>query len=402
MPRGPISESHSRNLTITGYTQGCLTCAKVPQTWTDITSVWQNVAPASRSNPVRKDGTRRPSEYSRSVYYANTPTATVFNTPPSPASTRIFSDSSSVGRNTTMEGYFPDTSEAVRMLNDLRLKALSGMSEQNMQFNVAAWEARSTLKSMFQFGQKGVKAIHQMYRGMSDPYRRKYRNVAPYNWRDVPGDYLGYLYGLRPIAEDVENGLGELNGMSKKEMAFGYLVRKSARKQQACTHRVETLGFRVPAVAHGTRSCIARVGYVYQFPQWWIDSVPIVTPFSQMWELTRLSFVLDWAVPIGSWIGAMEASQFDPYFKEGFETWVCNEETGAVVTPVDPQWHILVSGFRNRKYRMVRTTYSGGTSTPHRDGNVRFPSFRKFLNVDRTAQALSLLTQTLKTPPARW
>lgn len=284
MPRGPIYNAHSRYITVTGWQKSSAFAPQVPMTWHDTTAVFQDVAPASISNPVRKDSSRAPGSYERSVFYANTPRGVVFNTPPSPASTRMYAEGLILGRGATY-GYLPPMEDAVRVLSDVRNKALQGMSDANKQFNVAAYEARSTVKSLAQFCQKGVHGIRQMYRGMSDPYRRRYKDVAPYNWRDVPGDYLGWLYGLKPISEDIENGLGVLSGMSKSGMAYGFEVRGSNKLVLSGTTQLETLGLRVPVTGFTTVTSIARVGYHYRFPRWWIENTPILTPFSQMYEL---------------------------------------------------------------------------------------------------------------------
>lgn len=403
MPRGPIIESLSRHTIQTGWTRSCATCTLVPAVWSDTVGVLQNVAPASISNPVRPDGTRKPSSYSRSVAIFLPPEGKVWNTPSSPSSTRLYAQGPILGR-AFVNGYVPDHSEALRLLNDCRMKALSSLTQDTMQFNAAAWELRSTLRGVRDFASKGVNGLRSLGKALAqrtdDKTARSLYRDPPIKWREVPSDYLGWLYGIRPIAGDIENGLLELSGMARKGMAYGFELRRSARLRTPMTTSATTLGLRVDVDLGGYRTSFARLGYRYYFPQWWVENTPpVVTPFSTAWELTRLSFVLDWVLPIGSWIGGLEAAQFDPFFKEGFESYGTDEVCTFVSKVRTADWHVDASPFRCRRYQFNRTALN---DTVRPSGLLQFPSFRNFLGVSHAAQGLSLFTQMLKTAPRDW
>ena len=242
--------------------------------------------------------------------------------------------------------------------------------------------------------------------------QERLKHTPPYNWREVPSDYLGYLYGIAPIADDVANGCDQLTGRSKEGMAYGYEVKAGMVREEPAEFELNRVGSWGPAsyITTGTRTSFARVGYKYLFPKWWIDNVPVLSPFSEAWELTRLSFVADWVLPCGNWIGAMESAQFDPYFQEGFELYGAVEvvKAGGVVvdhpsTPSDWRTSFVPpdGGFRMRQLLFQRVALSRETGTSPL-GQVRFPDFRAEMGVSQAAQAASLFAQRFYKPPVSW
>lgn len=302
----------------------------------------------------------------------------------------------------------PDHTVSQARLNDCRMRALTKLSSSKTQFNVAAREAKDTIGALKDFSLKGYHGLKNMayelfQRQPKDPRRFQ----PPYQWREVPGDYLGYLYGLRPLADDIANGFDQLSGLSKQNMSFGYSTRAKFKEERPFQGLVSTPGYLQGNgyVALGcTRKSFARVRYDYAFPKWWIDNVPVLTPFSEAWELTRMSFVLDWVLPVGNWIESVQAAQFDPYFQGGVEIYGTDEDWRgpfSAAPPVSPYWEMVMSNpsFHCRKFGYVRTALK---STDRPVGRLEFPSFRNYLDVSNAAQALSLLTQAFKTPPSRW
>lgn len=378
----------------------------VTQTWQQVVSLMLDKRPKSLSNPVRKDGTRPLGPWTHSAsrttfgggFYSLMEVDKFGNWWSTLAEGLVTVRASN-------QSVLVDHTLSKRLLNDSKAKALSGISASKSQFNVAAREAKGTVKLMAEYCQQSIRGVKSLSRALSSRDPRRY--LPPGYWKKVPGNYLGYLYGIKPLADDMANGLDQLSGLSKRNMAFGYWARSGRTESNPLSEIVST-----PAYANnfravgGQRRSVARCGYYYQFPQWWIDEVPIVTPFSDAWELTRLSFVLDWVLPVGNWIGAMEAAQFDPYFREGFETYSTEEIVRGPFRPIrvpgpgQSYDEVMVNeGYVDRRYEMVRTVLGPGSKPSTR---VSFPSFRDYLGLDHAAQSLALLSQVMKTPPSRW
>lgn len=309
-----------------------------------------------------------------------------------------------------------DFTMATSLLNDARMKSLSGLSESHMQFNVAAAEARGTISTITQFAQKAGRGIMDTYNaakrkgfqgsrwlGSGKKVSRKewddLGGLPPNKWQDIPSDYLGYLYGLAPLADDIANGLDQLGDLQKKEMQYGYTIRASRIHVEDYDQLVSPPSSAFPFVCRGKRTSVGRCRYNYVFPDWWIKQTPIVTPFSEAYEMARLSFVLDWVIPVGNWIGAMESAQFDPYFREGFELRVAEEVargpfrsvTTGVTTGImsNTDWRI-------RRYRMHREALGVEQRPTFR---TTFPSFKTYLGLSQASQALSLMAQAFNKPP---
>ena len=74
-------------------------------------------------------------------------------------------------------------------------------------------------------------------------------------------------------------------------------------------------GFRLKATT--VEQVRATSSFVYTLPDWWFDELPTVSAFSENWNVLRMSFVVDWALPIGTWLQAVEAAQLSPFFTDG-------------------------------------------------------------------------------------
>ena len=143
-----------------------------------------------------------------------------------------------------------------------------------------------------------------------------------------------------------------------------------------------------------TGTSFARCAYRFDLPEDFLSDVPVVSPFSTLYELMPYSFVLDWFVPIGDWFGALEAAQWSPYFVEGWELYGARETFTSptfVYGPTD--WRELAghATFNAEAFRYARSVVSSFPSLP---GVAINPS----LGLSRVSQGLSLLTQVFQ----RW
>ena len=144
----------------------------------------------------------------------------------------------------------------------------------------------------------------------------------------------------------------------------------------------------------------AKVVLHYWFPNQAGEMLPTMTPFGTAWEAAPWSFVVDWFVPIGDWIGAMEATQYAIYLHD------------AVLTQ-----SVKVTSLKNSRSRWVYKhvpsgvtgeffqppTVSGHSFLMTREvlssidvlDRIRFPSFSSKFGLPQASQALALLSQVL-------
>lgn len=368
--------------------------------------VWALQRPPSVSNPVRKAQGRAPSPYScDAAVYRHGYGMVEYGSMAS--GFFAYNGTCAVPHRGSHQA---DLALALRLLNDARLHALTGIGNDVTQFNAAARELGGTVRSLTQYYRHASRGVRGMFKDFPKKTQERLKHTPAYRWTDVPSDYLGYLYGIAPIAEDIENGCNQLSGAAKQGLRFGYEVKSGFAQTNPYQESIADASGQFQYFAPGSRKSYGRVGYKFNFPDWWIENVPIMAPFSTAWELTRLSFVVDWVLPVGNWIGALEAAQFAPYFKEGFETWgaieTC-ESDGAGIVP-QPNMGSVESWAANlsRPYKAIRnssrrTAPSGGPGYGL-ISQVKFPDARATLGLNHVAQAASLFTQAFHKPPSSW
>jgi hypothetical protein len=137
----------------------------------------------------------------------------------------------------------------------------------------------------------------------------------------------------------------------------------------------------------------ARVGYRFDVPSWYLDQAPVVTPFSTLYEWTKLSFVVDWIVPMGNYIGALESAQFSPFFKEGWETRYIQETINDVQYGGSNR-----SGSLSVKGELIEGTMQRVKVNVYPSSILTMPALNPIPTWPKAAVAFSLLTQAIQ----RW
>ena len=151
-------------------------------------------------------------------------------------------------------------------------------------------------------------------------------------------------------------------------------------------------------VWQGTSEESCKVSFTYDVPNTFLrefSTLGLTNPAVVAWELVPYSFVLDWLVPIGSWLDLLDAGAFLEY-REGSRTCFVRFEdaqlTGQTIGSniAFGEYDVSRAG-RINAVRMQRIVMQS-------PGYYGLPSLRSPLSLDKAAKGLSLLTQVLK----RW
>jgi hypothetical protein len=358
-----------------------------------VDSVWamSRVRPQSVSNPVRANKTRKPSGWSSSWLWSKgfDGKLSMKYSPGSPSS-----HYGHVEGNVAYNWTAPQSITAVNpLLGNARLKALAKVTSDTTQFNAALAQANDTLKLAASFS---TEAANQLDNLMSGPKGLAGKLGKLSSWKKIPDRYLAYLYGIAPLADDLENAATQLVRYKTEGFDMALILKASEKRTESismtCALHNGSSGS-TPGAIDGLRHMQARVGYLFNVPSWYLDQAPIVAPFSTAYELTRMSFVLDWFLPVGNWIGAMESAQFSPFFVEGWETrWMEDIYTDVRQTSSNPTVVVQATGQvrRGQMSRSALTSYPSSILT--RPACNPLPSWSK------AAQGSSLLAQAFK----RW
>jgi hypothetical protein len=141
--------------------------------------------------------------------------------------------------------------------------------------------------------------------------------------KDLANQHLTVLYGVRPFMHDVEQILETLTGLkkSKRQTARGFqTVSRSRDKTRPYADPMGEMRGEIQAFANRTVSVRAYCMYEYKLDPGFnarfgmrLQDIP-----AALWELTPLSFVVDWALNISKLIGALTPSMNVTYLAQGY------------------------------------------------------------------------------------
>ncbi len=359
--------------------------------------------PASVSNPLIL-GHRSPSPYYKTVLRWETSEASIDWWYP-PTNERW----SAIGQLSVYEQPHQEADAKLdpSLADDVLRKVLSEMLEDDVAFNSFMLQGKQSLKMVKDLATgiaHGTDALMTADFKTPKSFRKFLANAGDLAVSNFSGKYLEYLYGWKPLADDVENAFQSMidgyTGPNQKR--FRLSVRKGKRTKR-------DLLLKRPAITYFTQNWMweqtltlenrAKVVLHYEFPAQAGEMLPTMTPFGTAWEVLPWSFAIDWFIPIGDWIGAMEATQYAVYMRDAVLTqsvkvtsqpgsrsrWIYIDAAGTV-----PRYDLppAVSG---QSFIMTREVLS-------RVGvldRIQFPDFSSKFGLPQATQALALLSQVI-------
>lgn len=398
MPHGPINSV--TNIFNTAFFRHN---GVVEQTASQKAKVGWTVYPASVKNPLVL-GFRKPSAWNATVFRLFTSEGSirwVNNTNP------LDTWSASGQLSTINEAdLLPLVTYDPKLADYVLQKCLSEMLENDVAFNAFLLQGKQSLSMVANLA-TGIAhgTDNLMTANFKSPkkFRRFLANASEEAVSNFSGKYLEYLYGWAPLAEDVENAFQSMidgyTGPEKKQ--FRMSVRKSKKvKSEVDITRSASTYYTAPFMWTQTllKENRAKVVLHYEFPAQAGEMLPTMTPFGTAWELTPWSFVVDWFIPIGDWIGAMEATQYAVYMKNAVLT---QSAKVASSQKFPSRWTTvpITSGVRAETIQCPR--FSGQGFLMDRKvlspiavlDRIRFPDFSSKFGLPQASQALALLSQ---------
>lgn len=255
---------------------------------------------------------RSPSTYSRQVfnatYYSGAwKTTTHWNT--SIASVLIEGEPDPLAANTQWKvlpiwGGGHQVSVDVSLRNEANVKALRKLASGKMELGASLGESKTTLNMLA----TSATTLLESYRALK---RRDLRAVAQllgrprdgFNTKDAANWYLAYKYGWSPLMNDLYTGYNLLReGLESAQLVMG----SAAIPDNATVEGGHNSAWFTTGSAQRVHRCRlwAQVD-VAELRQ--ANQLGLVNPMAITWELLPLSFVLDWALPIGNVLEAATA-----------------------------------------------------------------------------------------------
>lgn len=121
--------------------------------------------------------------------------------------------------------------------------------------------------------------------------------------KDTAGEVLKFQYGWKPLMSEIE-GLYELFGEQIKEAQIIW-ARRNLRSDYSREYEEPGFSFKFSGRRHS--SC-TLVGQIRSNGMRTASRVGLANPLQLGWELIPLSFVVDWSIPVGNVLSAMDAT----------------------------------------------------------------------------------------------
>lgn len=291
-----------------------------------------------------------------------------------------------------------ETAELFMSALHLADKAYSSLQKANP----ARWKDMLKVQSLFERNpnlRKEVMAVRKTRRGDS------MRWIPPQNSKKVGkagakaiNAFLEVQYGLRPFMGDVYGAVSSLNKKESSGDAYRVTVHGTTREITPISWFKSgaisgNYGYRVSGnVSH---FCKVRLDYYLDNPFLaTLSQLGITNPLHAGYELTRLSFVLDWALPIGDYLSAWDATlgyAFHAGSLTRFSKLTLASDAPVFVGPLgDGNRHGFTSLFpyRENRYNMTRIVLS---SSPL----PRAPVFKDPTSGLHVANAIALVAARL-------
>lgn len=277
----------------------------------------------------------------------------------------------------------PDLADMSALRIQAETKALSKLKGQKMNISTSLAELKSTASTFSQ----GCVQIAQMTRSL-----RNGRAISDVWKRTKSGklasDVLAYLYGVRPIINDVNGALEELQ--SRDELVPVVTVKGVVKDPIDQVTRGYFNSAEFDVVHVGWAGAFVRLDY--ECDNNLLASagrLGLTNPFATAYELIPFSFALDWAIPIGTWLNNIDAAM-GFRFRSGScsirRFYTSNTQPLSNWQP-NGGWTSFSSNIHNYSSAsmLARSPYD---ASPRPDIYIRNP-----LNFNSVASGLALLTQ---------
>lgn len=200
--------------------------------------------------------------------------------------------------------------------NEVRAKLARKVLDSEIDLSVTAGEFRETAHLFVELARRLSQAIAAARRGDAAGVKKALSLNGSRDWANL---WLMINYGIRPLIMDIQGGIKAIEKGIMKEV---YHVERASVLYEdtklVTTGSLENGLYITSWTLKLQTGC--RVKYIVTDGQLaTLASVGLLNPLSLAWELKKLSFVIDWAVGVGAWLGQLSASA-GKSFSGGSET----------------------------------------------------------------------------------
>lgn len=212
----------------------------------------------------------------------------------------------------------------------------------------------------------------------------------------VANGWLSLQYGWKPLLSDV---YGACETLARVNATSEYVSTKKSKTRVTPLRLFTTSKSGVSLVTtrceSGERRTTVKCGVTYYRPSGSVAdlaSLGITNPLLLAWELMPYSFVVDWFLPIGSWLDTLDAT-WGLTFHSGFSTLFSKSSAESIVSNYGVNSsNQMVNSSTTGRYEGVRCIRSALVSFPFSG----VPRFKNPVSLTHMANGLALLSQLLR------
>lgn len=355
--------------------------------------------PASVSNPLIK-GWRRPWSYTRSVAKQYSILGDVYQEyvgPNNPGVHLVREDwfrGSFWSANSFPISFLPADDTISKLEDRALITALNKLKSGHVNIGVALAEAKQTarlLTSTVKDISEGVNSYRKRFPRQWEEVR-KWQRGGSLNWRKIPDRWLEIQYGWNPLMSDVSGACYSLEKTWNENYPLIGVQGTSVLTDVTTRFGDGQYGSSLEERTDWVR--LYKVSLYLELTSSWLaqfNALGLINPASIVWEKVPYSFVVDWFLPIGGWLSALDAD-FGYSFKGGSGTYLLRGKGRIVDHTIENKPNFIGSGQApqiNTEYMyMVRKRY---TSTP-----VPGLHFKNPISASHIASAMSLLVSAFQ------
>lgn len=283
--------------------------------------------------------------------------------------------------------------DQIRLIGKLREK----ISGSDFNLGVVLGEGHQTLRMIGDTAIRIAKSLHHLRRGDVAGAARSLVDKAsrapikPHKQIDpsrlaadrLSSAWLELQYGWKPLLEDVKAGAEFV--AHKLSVPISQTYRMSVKRETNIVHYTNWTGGVVTARSHQEHRRSMKV-IVSEHPSA-LAQLGLLDPEVVAWELVPFSFVVDWFMPIGSWLEARAALQHIQ-----IATYVTTDKRVGTAFKPEPSSLFKTTIPQDCQYRKIEFSRSIGVGNP----NLPLPRFKPLseaLSVKHCLNGLALLNQ---------
>lgn len=280
-------------------------------------------------------------------------------------------------------------------------QALSRLSDKKMELGVSLIEARKTISHLATSAIRLLNLYRAVRKGkFSDAAKILGINPKRGMTKDMSRNWLEYKYAWMPLLSDIHaayeiarNGLEvplTLRGSSQSRDTVSVSVPFRGQEDGSANPSTEWQPVKKSKKVQAQLTCkVILYGRVHSAGLVQLSALGLTNPLSIAWELVPWSFVLDWFIPVGTFLEACTAT-FGLTWMDGCCTKTVSLNTTVESFPPGPPYR------KNLPWSSGQQTYEVFNMQRLRYGN--FPSPRLFsttsLSVDKAVTAVALWRST--------